>query len=49
MVGDAGFEPATSAVWRQRSPTELIAPGIDYTIWYKQFLSNSGKLLDIII
>ncbi len=25
MVGDTGFEPVTSAVWRQRSPAELIA------------------------
>ena len=25
MVGDAGFEPAASAVWRQRSPPALIA------------------------
>ena len=25
MVGDAGFEPATPAVWRQCSPAELIA------------------------
>ena len=26
MVGDTGIEPVASAVWRQRSPTELIAP-----------------------
>jgi hypothetical protein len=25
LVGDAGFEPATSAVWRQHSTAELIA------------------------
>ena len=29
MVGDGGFEPPTSAVWRQRSPPELIALKIE--------------------